>query len=335
MSKCSRTVWVLGAGFSKPSGLPLAKELLDHILDARKLREHEDLTAWLSSLQERLKWLEGRQTSAITSPLNIEQVFDIALFDVETHRLRQHLVSVGRYDGDTPWSDSEDIGCWLSYLEEDLIDVIQDKDIQADLTPIERWAGMLQPNDSVLTFNYDTLVERALSRIGTACNHGMKRSSDVEIAVYKLHGSIDWIVAHRSESFEKLELLFDKRNTNCSDGKTGNFEDDCRLWRCSTPLQTKHWINSRVIQRVPKGACFRSVGIAGLGTHKPLHLIPGLGRVWSNGMSALHKADRVVFIGFALSDHDAMATMQFAQVAMDWNRNNRSMLRRRSIQTTI
>ena len=65
----------------------------------------------------------------------------------------------------------------------------------------------------------------------------------------------------------------------------------------------------------PKDATPSTVGIAGLGAYKELHRIPGLGCVWARGMRALYQADRAVVVGFAMSNFDAMAQMQFAEVA--------------------
>jgi hypothetical protein len=133
--------------------------------------------------------------------------------------------------------------------------------------------------------------------------------------VFKLHGSIDWIVAHRSESFHDLDLLFDKKNANRSDGKTGHIEDDCRLWRCRAPEQLRKWIEGRALQAPTEGASPRTVGVAGLGAYKEPHRIPGLGYVWTRGMRALYQADLAVVVGFSMSDFDGMAQMQFAEVA--------------------
>jgi hypothetical protein len=54
----------------------------------------------------------------------------------------------------------------LSHLEDALRDVILNTDDQADLAPITRWAEAVDTSDTVVTFNYDTLVERALSGVG-------------------------------------------------------------------------------------------------------------------------------------------------------------------------
>src|SRR5262249_531217 len=84
---------------------------------------------------------------------------------------------------------------------------------------------------------------------------------------------------------------------------------------CRTREQLRNWMSGRDLQLVPQYAESRTVGIAGLGAYKQLHQIPGLGRVWTHGMRALHKADIAIIVGFSMSDFDAKAQMQFAEVA--------------------
>jgi hypothetical protein len=309
-----KRAFIFGAGFSKPAGMPLATEMLP--LLAQKVRLPE-MREWIDGLRQRLEWLSEAERQGGSFALNIEEVFHYAHFDIEVHRLRQHLSPVGRQDGPgTAWKVAESIEFWLMRLEDALRDVILEKQVQSDLMPINRWAETVDAHDSVLTFNYDTLVERALAGAGKTWNHGTGREGDDGIAVFKLHGSIDWIVAHRREgSFSKLELLFDKPNTNRGKNDTGSVEDDCCLWRCRTPEQLRKWISGRDLQLVPEGAPPRTVGIAGLGAYKQLHQIPGLGVVWTRGMRALYEADLAVVVGFSMSDFDTMAQLQFAEIA--------------------
>jgi hypothetical protein len=143
--------------------------------------------------------------------------------------------------------------------------------------------------------------------------------------VCKFHGSIDWIVADRQESPSKLDLLFDKSNANRLRQKTGHVEDDRRLWRYRTWDQLEKWISGREFQSPPKGASLRIVGIAGLGSYKPLHTIPGLGQVWWTGIGALCEADAAIVVGFSMSNFDAMAQMAFAEVARARHIENRPL----------
>ena len=316
-------VFILGAGFSKPAGMPLATEVLPLLVEELQF---DEMRTWLHGLRERLAWLSASEGQTDSFALNIEQVFHYAQIDIEVRRLRQQLAPVGRADGDgTPWNQGESVKNWLSYLEEALRDVILDRENGSDLAPINRWAEAVSERDAVLTFNYDTLVERALAGLNKPWNHGIENDGDGGIPVFKLHGSIDWIVAHRSETFSKLDLLFDKKNANRSQHNSGHVEDDTRLWRCRSQEQLSNWIGGRDLQMIGDGAAPRTVGIAGLGAYKELHRIPGLGAVWVRGMRALHEADLAVVVGFSMSDFDAIAQMQFAEVARARYRKERPL----------
>jgi len=319
-------VFIFGAGFSKPAKMPLATEILPLLV--KKLHNNET-KEWLKGLVERLKWFEGDVADPNPFSANIEQVFHYGHFNIENCRLRQHMCTVGRIHGETPWSQGESIRSWLSQLEHHLRDVISEHDEKSDLVPIVRWARAIKDDDTVLTFNYDTLAERALDTAGMPWNHCFEKEIKAGVPVFKLHGSIDWIIAHRSESFSKSNLLFDKRNENAgntrANGYTGDFEDDYRLWRCTSLDQRRKWIEGRDVQYVHKDAMPSTVGIAGLGAYKELYRVPGLGLVWARGRQALLKADRVIVVGFALSDFDGMAQMQFAGVAMARHRENRPL----------
>lgn len=314
-----KRVFILGAGFSRPAGMPLATELLPLLVE--RLPQHE-MRDWLNDLQRRLCWLSGNPEVASSFRMNIEEVFHIAHSEIETHRLKQHLAPVGRGDGPgTAWNMGRSVASWLQSLEEELQDVILDADGRADLEPITRWAKSIELRDTVITFNYDRLVERALSACGKDWNHAVDLRNTVGIPVCKLHGSIDWIVAKRKESFSKLDLLFDKPNANRRGSDTGHVEDDCRLWRCRSDDQTRNWIDGRHLQNGE----WKTVGIAGLGAYKQLHLIPGLGEVWSKAMRDLYQADVAVVVGFSMSDFDTMAQIQFAEVAMKRHTEHRPL----------
>ena len=130
-----KRVFILGAGFSKPAGMPLATELLPLLLDKLEL---DEMRKWVDGLCRRLAWLSGSDQETNSLPLNIEQVFHYAYFDVEVWRLQQQLTEVGREDGLTPWNQGESIECWLSYLEDALRDVVSEREDNCDLTPITR-----------------------------------------------------------------------------------------------------------------------------------------------------------------------------------------------------
>jgi len=300
-----KTVYLLGAGFSKPAGMPLATDLVGPL--AQRI-DHAEMNEWLASLKQRVEWLcePGQKWTG----LNIEQVFHLAYFSIEVHRLQQHLAPVVREAGETPWKRAKSIEGWLQRLEYELVDLISENVAKADLGPIARWASGVRETDVVATFNYDTLVERALESVSKRWNHGFESEPSGGIPVFKLHGSIDWIVADRRESFSKLDLLFDKTTMRRPVGRTGYVEEDCRLWRCRSGEQREKWIVGRDLQLNPEGARAQTPGVAGLGAYKELHRVPGLGLVWVGAMRAVQQADQLIVVGFSMSDFDTMAQMQ-------------------------
>ena len=102
----SKRVFILGAGFSKQAGMPLATGLTPLLRRKFEEYDHEEALAWLTSLDERINWLKQTDNNASPS-LNIEELFDFAHFDALTWKIRQHMCPVGRNSGDTPYSTGE------------------------------------------------------------------------------------------------------------------------------------------------------------------------------------------------------------------------------------
>src|SRR5687768_9795961 len=128
-----KRIFILGAGFSKAAGMPLATELLPLLMEILEL---DEMNEWLAGLGKRLSWLAEADSHASSYKLNIEEIFHYARFDMEILRVRQHQAPVGRGDGcGTPWNCAESIDSWLSYLEDALHDVILEREDQADLAP--------------------------------------------------------------------------------------------------------------------------------------------------------------------------------------------------------
>ncbi len=128
----TKRVFILGAGFSKAAGIPLATELLEPILKKLKHGSSEDddndMQKWLDYLQQRLTWFSERNQQTGHFSLNIEEVFHYAHFDIEAYCLRQQQSLVGRGDGPGGWWNvAENIEAWLQHLENALRDVIFEK----------------------------------------------------------------------------------------------------------------------------------------------------------------------------------------------------------------
>lgn len=312
-----RRVFILGAGFSKPAGFPLATDLTSQLAD-RYLQiagKDHDFAAFVEHVHDLHTWLNRAQP---TTKLNVEEFFDYVSILIEHQKLDQHLCRVGRHDGDgTAWVESETYDTWLKNLESDLLDVLSGHDQKADLGPIIRFAEHLRPSDVVITFNYDVLLERSLNELGTRWSHGLDDHQDGAIPILKPHGSMDWIRQPRSckLSIRHTSRIFSKVDENRSQPDRskqnwhGEDEYDWELHRFVNLARCHEFIkNQDVIQ-----ADF-AFGLAGLGPSKAPSRIAGLGAVWKHARDALFNAVDVTIIGFSFSPFDRLAVTEFGRV---------------------
>jgi len=56
--------------------------------------------------------------------------------------------------------------------------------------------------------------------------------------------------------------------------------------------------------------------LGGLGLHKPLHRVPGLGHIWKQAGNSLSKAESIIVVGFSMSPFDTMARLQMAAIRL-------------------
>ncbi|MBN1554320.1 MAG: SIR2 family protein [Phycisphaerae bacterium] len=309
-----KRVFILGAGFSKQAGLPLSTELTSLVLDGPRLKEIDDLQEWLADFKSRLADMEGTDKDF---QLNIEQLMDFAEYDIELRRMWQQLCPVGRTWGETSWELAEGISAWLHYINEDIVHAIWDAQNGADLKAICKFADHLSSDDTVITFNYDTLVESALSQKKQPWNHGLNDHENGGVAVLKMHGSIDWILLERKpeDELEKFTKLFSKKDSNVEDHSAPppkeEFEYLWELWRANDTQ-----VLDAIMKRHETGLSHFKyiIGLAGLGRQKTLHTLPGTAQVWRNAFQALHKAHEVYVIGFSMSPYDSMARFHLTSV---------------------
>jgi hypothetical protein len=308
-----KRVFILGAGFSKQAGMPLSTDLITSILNSEELKEIDELQDWANDLNRRIAGVESEGNELFN--VNIEQFFDFAQYDMELWRMKQQLCLVGRYYGETDWQKVENIEAWLSYIEEEVVHVVRDFQQKADLTPIQQFVSELQQEDIIITFNYDTLIETVLSNQKREWNHGFECESGKGLTVLKMHGSVDWILLERrpEKELEKFIKLFSKTDMNVSDHNDTPPKDEPEynreLWRardtktCNAVLEMdKTGLNNFKYE----------LGLAGLGSYKSLHPLPGSAKTWLNAFRALKEADEIYSIGFSMSPYDKMVRFHFA-----------------------
>ena len=314
----SKRVFILGAGFSKMAGMPLATDLTNHL--GGKFREYDlkDALEWLGYLQQRIEWLDDGKSKGI----NIEEVFDLAQFDIESCRMQQQLFQLGRNDGDTPWQNAEGIEAWLSYMEYDLRDVIWEEQKKAKRDHIKKFSTHLNSNDVVLTFNYDTLLEESLERQKKKWYYGFEQEKGSGVKILKMHGSINWIMVPRNQKNNfGYSLLFEKTDINVKNhGMQAPDETEYKFVLLRVPDES---LAGRIENiDLQSGNKQYEIAIAGLGRYKPLSELVGSGEIWKNALRAFRNCEQIYIIGFSLSPFDTMARLHFGGVMMKRSEEN-------------
>jgi hypothetical protein len=193
---------VLGAGFSRHAGFPLATDLWKEIRetaasfprDRRSYKFNEDL-------HDYIKFRKDADDKTLT-PETVDFEDFMRFLDVEHH--------LGLRGSDT-WSTEGNEGTVVTKF---LIGSILARHVNA-LTDIPKlyleFVRRLDLHDTVITFNYDTLLERALDAVAKPYRLFPTRYEDInewggtvdnsrdEVVILKVHGSIDWFDRSRFE----------------------------------------------------------------------------------------------------------------------------------------
>lgn len=178
-----RRLFVLGAGFSAPAGLPLGSTLL------KGVRAHVETqfrrAGWAGTFEEEIGAWQGLYPG---QTVDLERVL---AYSHRRHYLR--LIGSGEYFA----HGSRTIEAARRAIQELLISATP------EITPklYLNFAERLRPNDVVVTFNYDTLLEKALEDVGRAytltpewwlADSLQGNSGPTYVDLLKLHGSVDW-----------------------------------------------------------------------------------------------------------------------------------------------
>jgi valyl-tRNA synthetase len=309
-SRASRNfaIYVLGAGFSCPAGLPLANELWSEVrrrAERMEGRAAKDLDYYIAYR----KTCDGVELTRDT--VNFEEF--LGFLDVEFH--------LGLRGSDT-WSTD---GNEAQVVVKTLIGEILTERMPVKVPELYlQFAKKLQPNDLVLTFNYDVLLERALSQVGTPYRlfptryesvgpngGGVVDNSRKEVVIFKLHGSIDWFDRRR---YRRREEEFRRQ------GVAGHPNDP--VFHPSSGLGMAPLLDGPHEDEDPLGEVFRVLDIEKLYARRPLFLAtplivpPSVTKVlWFEpfkdfwwGMDAAGGLNlRMAIIGFSLAAHDDYA----------------------------
>jgi len=183
---------VLGAGFSRAAALPIASELWSEVRE--RTRALSDRAAkFHSDLREYIEYKHRCDGESDLSPETVDFEDFMRFLDI------QHFLELR---GSDTWSVDGNEG---TIVVKTLIGQILAERMPVTVPELYvEFARKLRPNDYVLTFNYDVLLENALDAAGIPFRLFPDRYSEVseygatsddsnpEVVVLKLHGLIDW-----------------------------------------------------------------------------------------------------------------------------------------------
>src|SRR5216684_126175 len=296
--KPKQVVWILGAGFSRSLGGPLFGTLFGpwsmanlkaHFPPAefpRLFGDASDVVHWVYnygrqfSLGRALAWDRERGETGEELWQDAEeylQILDVAASDPRSpwatrinRIVHTHLNRVQGPEGAQP-SLVEINGAARRLLAAECSAFTKVLDLQSEpATQYVTWARRLGPEHTIITFNYDRLLELLGAKTGKlACvPQGWDRDGSVA-SVYKLHGSVDWV----SEDVGKPQRVIKVSS------------DPFAALTCDSPTK---------------------VVIANPGPTKSV-LTDTLEEQWTAAFKAILFADAVVFVGYRFPPTDARA----------------------------
>ena len=312
-------LFVLGAGFSRPAGLPLSEELLKRV--RREVRSYFEYHAdWEGALEREIQeW-----TSLYPGqPVDLERVL------AYSHR-KHHL----RLSGSNRYFDH---GSRSIVAAREAIQQILIRATPSDTpTLYQDFAGQLCPNDLVLTFNYDTLLEQVLEDIAKPytltpewwLSEDIPESGPQYVDLLKLHGSIDWYDRHYHDDAMRwhIEGGVDVPDRDPIFGPNPSVPSES-LSKGPTEVFGRN-ILSRIF-RVPNHSDYFPIK-DGLGAHVvPFILPPAYDKLlgydaildlWENLHRTQDAFSSIVVIGYSMPPYDSYAFESLGQLLVDYQK---------------
>lgn len=210
MNNIGYRIFVIGAGFSVPAGLPTAADLYG-LVKSRIESVHGTDTKFHRSLDEFIDYKQSTCNVNVThDEVDLEEF--MSFLDIE------HYLWL---EGSDTFS-SQGNGAQL-LIKKFIGQIIHERTPDGQDLPSEyiEFAQNLKSTDVVITLNYDVILERALESVGKSYRlfpHRFSSTSEYggtidndndEVIILKLHGSLDWFT---NEDYLKTIASFKKQN---------------------------------------------------------------------------------------------------------------------------
>lgn len=316
-----KRIFILGAGFSKPAGLPLGSELLQEITKYINNSSSKVFHEYKDSIQQDIDIYKEYSQKEEIKEINIEDLIEFIDYQ---HFLQFH----GGLDANSSSSHSQSaIRILISMILNEKQKSIENKELY------KKFITNLTDNDIIITLNYDILLESLLNeenknyKLFPSYLCKKKNSTLPSITILKIHGSINWF--DYNEYFKKLKQEKNCQNTeflwvtqdfifnNQYDWPTLNpiIPKNFKLEK-NTRLKDIYWISDMDLNKYfevcndPNGRIFKKLSPA---TTRPVILSPSYTKLlYSQSIKDLfysassygQDTDKIIIIGCSLTKYD-------------------------------
>ena len=303
-------IFFLGAGFSQPAGLPLGNELFPKVLDAAKIKGlYEKKLEY--AIFECLEYYHAVTGKKITDDeISLEEF--ISYLDISRHL----LLEGGDYTA--PEEEFKNLIAYVLHHHESRISKDQ-------FALYEKFAEQLSLDDIVFTFNYDTVLEKALARKNIPYRYYPFRLKyddrdgsllidwKEEVIIHKMHGSINWFDKsyYRDWKNSWLERGFDGEPPFIV--FDGSMEGDVHRLLDEPYKQSDSLRNIFIVDNLERYFRIYFEAKNRLVSDSPLIIAPShhkmvnlsyLSEFWNGFSNVIIGANKIIIIGFSLPAHD-------------------------------
>ncbi|MFH2103018.1 MAG: SIR2 family protein [Chloroflexota bacterium] len=314
-------IFFLGAGFSRPAGLPLGDQLFCEIIEEARKRHLYDIQLKYD-LDNYRDYYQSRTGVEPKEPIYLEEF--VSFLDI------QHYLAL---QGSHTWSRNDS-----RLIIKNLIAFVlyeHQKEISADKFLLyEKFVERLKPHDWIFTFNYDTVVETALKQKNISYRlypHRVVKPSPMplgggevdittqEVVLLKMHGSINWFDKSGYQSFkeerEKYHGLTDNPPNEIFDGRRDNYLHplvDERDVSRDNPLRSLYVLERLDEYLAESSFLLESPELISPSYNKLVYL-DYLREFWYGFMNSGAYEDKIAIIGYSLPPHD-----EYIRQALYW-----------------
>lgn len=301
-------IFFLGAGFSKPAGLPLGDDLWTDMLEAAKSEcLYESIT---NAIYEYTEYYYGKTGKKIADEeVKLEEF--MSYLDIDRHL----MLHGGDYSA--PERPLKNLIAFVIYN-------YQKKITDNQFALYEKFAERLSANDTIYTFNYDTILEDVLKRKSIPYRLYPYRSKydekakDLivdfkdEIVIYKMHGSINWFDKSDYEAWKSDWLQIDYHKEPPFMVFDGTMNDK-KHQLLDQPIRENDPLRNIFIVENLNQYFYTYFQNPNRFSDEPFLIAPSsqklinlnyLADFWGHFSNAIIPANKIVIIGFSLPDHD-------------------------------